>query len=216
MDNGSDSDVFAGWGHYLSGQTVPISSFTAGATIYYTTDGSTPEPSSTVTPGRYPLSLRRPSRPSVFWQAGPILPLRARPTRPPMAIGSAYDTGERFATLNAFGTNPPGHSPPGQPAILARNGMIADIIYGYMNVPASWSPDDGAGLKLRLIGDPYNHDTITELAFDRNNTNLVSNANITLRSLQDVQLIANYKGEVEGGGPFTGLSLLQDGSARIV
>ena len=134
--------------------------------------------------------------------------------------GGQYDTGERYASLNAFGTNAPptycpgGLVPPGQPAIMARNGFLTDIIYGYMNVPTSGG-GDGAGLKLRLIGDPNNPAVITELAFDRNNTNLASNANITLRSLQDVQLIANYKDVLEGGGPFTGLSLLQDGSAEL-
>ncbi len=129
----------------------------------------------------------------------------------PLVVGRPYDTLERLASLNAFGTNPSEYSPPGQPAILARNGMIADIIYGFMNTPTSGG-GDGAGLKLRLIGDQDNPAVITELAFGRCSTDFDTNGTIIFRSLQDIQLVANCGA---GAGEATRLSLSQDGSAML-
>ncbi len=51
-------------GSYSSAQLVAITSSTSGATIYYTTNGSTPTTSSTIYSGPISSLLQRPSRPS--------------------------------------------------------------------------------------------------------------------------------------------------------
>ena len=54
-----------------------------------------------------------------------------------------YDTGKRYGSVNVFGSNPSPDFP--KPALFARNGLLTDIIYGFMNMPTSGG-GDGAGL----------------------------------------------------------------------
>ena len=67
-------------GTYTTSQTVTISDATAGTTIYYTTNGTTPTTSSTKYTGAITVSARRHSRPSQSRRATPTAPWPRRLT----------------------------------------------------------------------------------------------------------------------------------------
>ena len=97
-------------GTYSTPKTVTLSDTVGGATIYYTTDGSTPTPSSTRYTG--PLSVNQ-SRPSRRWRRPPAWPTAPWPAPPTPCR-------RRTPTFN----------PPGGPYLLPRSVSISSASPG--------------------------------------------------------------------------------------
>lgn len=96
------SDFFPVAGSYYSTQTVYLNS-TPGASIFYTTDGSTPTSSSTPYTGPISVSASGTIKAMPSSRAGPIRPWRARPTR---SYRGRWSSGPSTATRRAPSTPP--------------------------------------------------------------------------------------------------------------